>query len=76
MKGIYHYKNKLFSHPTPLIFFFFSYLKGDLSILEEIVHICQIPYNEGTEEQREKWRRSTPIWAKNSPGITYLSCSS
>ena len=54
--------------------------KGDFSLVRELQDLFSDPYAQNeTEEQakaRLKWYMKTPTWARNMPGVTFMSCSS
>jgi len=45
----------------------------DFSVLDDLMKLLQSPYNEGTAEQQQRWYHSTPYWARNLPGVAFMS---
>ena len=47
--------------------------KGDYSVLKEIHSLLSDPYGEQSEELSEKYFTLTPEWARNMPGVAFMS---
>ena len=48
--------------------------KGDYSLIHELHHLLQKPYDE--QPAMEKWFAKRPDWARDKVGCSMLSCSS
>mmetsp|Transcript_13964 Transcript_13964/g.19081 ORF Transcript_13964/g.19081 Transcript_13964/m.19081 type:complete len:92 (+) Transcript_13964:33-308(+) len=47
--------------------------EDDVSIINELMELLQSPYDDGTAEQQQRWYHSTPYWARNLPGVAFMS---
>jgi uncharacterized protein YdiU (UPF0061 family) len=47
--------------------------QGDHQQVQDLLDVCQNPYNDTIEE---KWLGARPEWAIHKPGCSMLSCSS
>ena len=47
--------------------------KGDYSVLKEIHSLLSDPYAEQSDELSEKYFALTPDWARNMPGVAFMS---
>jgi len=47
--------------------------EGDYSVIEELTELLRRPYEDQAPEQREKWSRRAPKWARSMPGVAFLS---
>ena len=51
-------------------------MQDDYSIINELATLLESPYDEQTFELTEKWYSKTPTWARQMPGVEFMSCSS
>lgn len=47
--------------------------RGDYSIVNELHTLLSKPYDDQGAEADERWAQLTPIWARDRPGLAYLS---
>ena len=48
----------------------------DYTMIETLLQVLSKPYEEQGLEEESQWYQVTPNWARQLPGVTFMSCSS
>jgi uncharacterized protein YdiU (UPF0061 family) len=59
--------------PSSSLLLLFRAEKDDYSVLYELLQVLSKPYEEQSEEIEKKYYQKTPSWAKQLPGVTFMS---
>jgi hypothetical protein len=50
--------------------------KQDYALIHELMEVLSNPYEAQSPEIEARWYQVTPTWARQLPGVTFMSCSS
>lgn len=48
----------------------------DYRLIQELMTVLSQPYDEQSAKEMERWYQITPSWARQLPGVAFMSCSS